>query len=98
MRKWRTRVNKTLIARLFLAFAACSAATWASAEDIDIFSTASVTPGAPNVLIVLDSSAKWGQRFGDGEKFDAVRSAMTTVVTALKTQFNLGLMMNSETG
>ena len=39
-----------------------TAASTAFAEDIDIYSqNTSITPGAPNVLIVMDNTANWSQ-------------------------------------
>lgn len=82
-------------AALLLLFAAASA----SAEDIDIYSQNTNVPiGAPNVLIVLDNTANWSQSFAGSTKFAAEMTALFTVVNALKSQFNLGLMMFTETG
>ena len=90
-----TRSLKRLVASLLVV----GYSGMAVAEDIDIFSqNTTITPQAPNVLIVLDSSANWSQSFGGGTKFSAEKTALTAVVTALKTQFNLGIMMYTETG
>jgi type IV pilus assembly protein PilY1 len=70
----------------------------ALAEDIDIYSQVPSITAAPNVLIVMDNTANWSQRFASGSKFDAELPALAQVVTALKVQFNLGLMLFSETG
>lgn len=71
----------------------------ALAEDIDIYSAnTTVTVDAPNVLIVMDNTANWSQSFGGSTKFAAELTALSTVVSALKTQFNLGVMMFTETG
>ena len=71
----------------------------ALAEDIDIYSqNTSISAEAPNVLIVLDSSANWSQSFAGSTKFAAGKIALAQVVTALKTQFNLGIMMYTTTG
>src|SRR5947207_2259453 len=71
----------------------------ALAEDIDIYSqNTSITSDAPNVLIVMDNSANWSQSFAGGTKFSAELPALAQVVTALKVQFNLGVMMFTETG
>ena len=68
-------------------------------EDIDIYSgNTAVTPGAPNVLIVLDNSANWSQSFASSTKFAAEMAALQQVVGALTTQFNLGVMFYVETG
>ena len=46
----------------------------------------------------MDNTANWSQSFGGSTKFAAEKVALATVVSALKTQFNLGLMMFTETG
>lgn len=80
---------------LALSIAACSA----SAEDIDIYAAnTTVEQSAPNVLIVLDNTANWSQSFSSGTKFAAEKVALAAVVSALKTQFNLGMMLYTETG
>jgi type IV pilus assembly protein PilY1 len=92
--------NKTHAAlRLMASFALAAAGSTAVAEDIDIYS-ASLPPsvGAPNVLIVLDSSANWSQSFSGSTKFAAEKTALATVVNALNTQFNLGIEMYTESG
>ena len=69
------------------------------AEDIDIFSTnTTVSSEAPNVLIYIDNTANWSQSFGGGTKFSAEKAALTAVISALKSQFRLGIMMSTETG
>src|SRR6476661_3899320 len=80
---------------LGMAFAACSA----YADDIDIYSNApSGNQDAPNVLLIMDNTANWSQSFASSTKFSAEKAALVQVITALKTQFNLGLMMFTETG
>ena len=72
---------------------------FAHAEDIDIFSTnTTVASEAPNVLIVMDNTANWSQSFGGGTKFSSEKVALASVVSALKAQFRLGIMMFTETG
>jgi type IV pilus assembly protein PilY1 len=68
------------------------------AEDIDIYATPPRDPGAPNVLIIMDNTANWSQSFGGSTKFAAEKAALAQVVNALNTQFNLGLMLFTETG
>src|SRR3954465_15696268 len=76
-----------------------AAANAAFAEDLDIYSqNTSISPGAPNVLLVMDNTANWSQSFASSTKFAAEKLALAQVITALKTQFNLGLMMFTETG
>lgn len=75
------------------------ASEFTHAEDIDIFSQNTVvTAGAPNVLIVMDNSANWSSALGGQKKFNAEMLALKQVVSALKTQFNLGIAFYSESG
>jgi type IV pilus assembly protein PilY1 len=91
---------KTTKARnILLAGMLATAASASFAEDIDIYSqNTSITPGAPNVLLIMDNTANWSQSFASDTKFSAEKAALAQVITALKTQFNLGLMMFTETG
>lgn len=92
-------MNKKFIRRAFACAILMLGMGSALAEDIDIYSqNTSITPGAPNVLIVLDNTANWSQSFASSTKFAAEMTALAQVVTALKTQFNLGIMMFTETG
>src|SRR3954464_8690052 len=76
-----------------------AAANAAFAEDIDIYSqNTSISPGAPNVLLIMDNTANWSQSLPSGTKFSAEKLALAQVISALKTQFRLGLMMFTETG
>lgn len=84
-----SRTMATAMIPLGIALATFSA----SAEDIDIYSAnTSVSPTAPNVLIVLDNTANWNT------PFTYEKAALAQVVGALNTQFNLGLMLFTETG
>jgi type IV pilus assembly protein PilY1 len=89
------RVLTRAILPIGMTLLACSA----SAEDIDIYSAnTSITPDAPNVLIYMDNTANWSQSFASSTKFAAEKTALAAVINALTTQFNLGVMMASETG
>jgi type IV pilus assembly protein PilY1 len=90
-----TKTCKTALAASALLFAISGSSL---AEDIDIYATPPRDPGAPNVLIIMDNTANWGQSFGGGTKFSAEKIALAQVVSALNTQFNLGLMLFTETG
>ena len=73
----------------------------AQAEDIDLFTiNPAVSAQRPNVLIVLDSSANWDQNdpVETGKRSQYVLAAMASTIAALTDQFNVGLMMFSETG
>jgi len=92
-------MKTTTATRLLLTCMLATAASTSFAEDIDIYSqNTSVTPGAPNVLLVMDNTANWSQSFASSTKFAAEKVALAQVINALKTQFNLGLMMFTETG
>ena len=92
-------MNKRIAHCLLLASSLAIESTSARAEDIDIYSqNPNITPGAPNVLIVLDNTANWSQSFAGDTKFSAEKVALAQVITALKAQFNLGIMMYTETG
>lgn len=83
---------RIIFAIIFVVYSVC-----ATAEDIDIYSqNAAVTADAPNVLIILDNSANWSASFGGSTKYAAEQAALVQVVNALKTQFNLGLMLYTE--
>ena len=57
-------MKTTTATRLLLTCMLATAASTSFAEDIDIYSqNTSVTPGAPNVLIVMDNTANWSQSF-----------------------------------
>jgi Tfp pilus tip-associated adhesin PilY1 len=93
---------KRAIGRFLLALGVGMAAGQVAADDIDIYSAnTSVTPGAPNVLIVMDNSSNWSQTAsssGGASKFTLEMAALSQVINALNTQFNLGLMFYVETG
>lgn len=80
-------MNKNFIRRAFACAILMLGMGSALAEDIDIYSqNTSITPGAPNVLLVIDNSANWNTRYVDE------KAALANIISALKTQFNLGLM------
>ncbi|MBL8482926.1 MAG: hypothetical protein JNJ60_12080 [Rhodocyclaceae bacterium] len=88
-----------LFRRLLAAFALAALFAPAVAEDIDIFSqNTNITQDAPNVLILVDNTANWSQSFASSTKFAVEMQALQTVVNALTAQFNLGIMMFTETG
>jgi type IV pilus assembly protein PilY1 len=91
-------VKKTII-RLVASSIVVLAASSTLAEDIDIYSmNTTVTADAPNVLIYVDNTANWSQSFSSGTKFSSEKIALATVIKALKTQFNLGIEMATESG
>lgn len=92
-------MNLQTLAKTIVPLGMLIAAGSASAEDIDIYSAnTSITPDAPNVLIYLDNTANWSQSFAGSTKFAAEKIALAQVINALTTQFNLGLMLATETG
>ncbi len=63
------------------------------ADDTELFTVnASVAQERPNVLIILDNTANWNQ------PFEFEKSALVSVVNGLTNQFNVGLMLFTETG
>lgn len=63
------------------------------ADDIDLYMVNPAIPDQrPNVLLVLDNTANWNNWF-EGEI-----AALAAVIGGLSAQFNVGLMMFSETG
>lgn len=65
----------------------------AHAEDTDIFTVNPALASArPNVLIILDNTANWET------PFEAEKRALVDTVNQLSEQFNVGLMMFTETG
>src|SRR5512144_1044568 len=92
-------MKTTRAKNILLASMLATAASASFAEDIDIYSqNTSISPGAPNVLLVMDNTANWSQSFASSTKFAAEKAALAQVINALTTQFNLGLMMFTETG
>jgi len=82
---------KFLYVFLFLLLTALS--TLCRADDTDLFLVnAAVAQQRPNVLIVLDNTANWNQPF----TFE--KAALVSVVNGLTDQFNVGLMLFTETG
>ena len=69
-------MKTTTATRLLLTCMLATAASASFAEDIDIYSqNTSITPGAPNVLLVMDNTGNWGQSFGTlgaGHDFDSI--------------------------
>src|SRR5438045_7300477 len=62
-------------------------------DDTDIFlANPSFNAQRPNVLIILDNTANWNQ------PFTAEKTALVNVVNSLSSDFNVGLMMFTETG
>ncbi len=91
-------MKQTLIATTFagVLFAAGSGAAIAFDpvnDDTDLFlANPAYTAQRPNVLIFLDNTANWNSRF-DNEK-----SALTSLFFSLSDQYNVGIMMYTETG
>jgi len=77
----------------FLFFLLTALPTLCRADDTDLFLVnAAVAQQRPNVLIVLDNTANWNQPF----TFE--KAALVSVVNGLTDQFNVGLMLFTETG
>ncbi len=70
------------------------------AQDTDLFMTTSPASTAlPNVLMILDNTANWSSSTDGGSKFEMEQIALASIVSGLDVnEFNIGLMMFSETG
>jgi len=68
-------------------------------DDTDIFLINPNVPNErPNVLIVWDTTANWGQNVAGSTAFALEKQALQDVITGLSEQFNVGLMLFTETG
>ena len=68
-------------------------------DDTDLFLVNPSLPAQrPNVLIIWDNTANWSQSVGGSTAYAIEKQALTTVVNGLSDQFNLGLMLFTETG
>jgi type IV pilus assembly protein PilY1 len=68
-------------------------------DDTDIFLVNSTIPAQrPNVLIIWDNTANWSQTVSGSSAYALEKSALTTVINGLSDQFNIGLMLFTETG
>ncbi len=84
-------VNMVFVQALFILLTALPAVC--HADDTDLFLVnAAVAQQRPNVLIILDNTANWNQPF----TFE--KAALVSVVNGLTDQFNVGLMLFTETG
>lgn len=68
-------------------------------DDTDIFLNNPAIPSQrPNVLIIWDNTANWSQTVAGQTAYAIEKLALATVVSGLSDQFNIGLMMFTETG
>src|SRR5689334_19369563 len=68
-------------------------------QDIDLFLVnPAIAADRPNVLIIWDNTANWGQQVSGNTAYSFELQALKTVVTSLSDQFNVGLMLFSEAG
>ena len=68
-------------------------------DDTDIFLVSPSIPGQrPNVLIIWDNTANWSQRVSGDTAYALEKQALSTVISGLSDQFNVGLMLFTETG
>src|SRR5260221_3238983 len=91
-----TRVLRLALAGLLLLGAGMPRAFAAFdpiGEDIDIFlANPSFSAERPNVLLMLDNTANWNTAFANE------KGALVSVVNALSSDFNVGLMLYDEAG
>ena len=68
-------------------------------QDIDLFLVnPAVAADRPNVLIIWDNSANWGQQVSGNTAYSIEKQALSEVIAALNDDFNVGLMLFSESG
>src|SRR5690349_1451639 len=68
-------------------------------QDIDLFLiNPAVAADRPNVLIIWDNTANWGQQVTHQTAYSIERQALSQVVSALNDDFNVGLMLFTESG
>jgi type IV pilus assembly protein PilY1 len=68
-------------------------------QDIDLFLVnPSVAGDRPNVLIIWDNTANWGQQVNGQTAYSIELQALSQRMSALTDQFNVGLMLFSESG
>ena len=68
-------------------------------DDTDIFLiNPNVASERPNVLIIWDNTANWGQTVDGNTAYSLEKQALQTVINGLSNQFNVGLMLFTETG
>src|SRR5690349_15420447 len=68
-------------------------------QDIDLFLVnPAVATGRPNVLIVWDNTANWGQQVVGQTAYSLEKQALSQVISGLNADFNVGLMLFTESG
>src|SRR3954453_7122740 len=68
-------------------------------QDIDLFLVnPAVAADRPNVLIIWDNSANWGQQVSGNTAYSIEKQALSEVIATLNDDFNVGLMLFSESG
>jgi type IV pilus assembly protein PilY1 len=68
-------------------------------QDIDLFLiNPAIAPDRPNVLIIWDNTANWGQQVGGQAAHSIEKQALSQVISALSADFNVGLMLFAEPG
>jgi type IV pilus assembly protein PilY1 len=88
---------------LLVLFASCAARAAALTgqvnDDTDIFLVNPTIPAQrPNVLIIWDNTANWSQTVSGDTAYALEKQALSTVINGLSDQFNIGLMLFTETG
>lgn len=84
---------KSFVRKALATLLVCMAG-WSHAEDIDLFVSNPPTGAeAPNILIVLDTTANWSQAYANE------KAALASVISSMPVNaFRVGLMMFTETG
>src|SRR5262249_31220099 len=70
-----------------------------TSQDIDLFLVnPAVAADRPNVLIIWDNTANWGQQVTGQMAYSFEKQALSQVIPALNSDFNVGLMLFTESG
>ncbi|MPZ46741.1 MAG: pilus assembly protein PilY [Betaproteobacteria bacterium] len=88
-----------LLALLLPTAAHCAAVVGQVNDDTDLFLVNPTIPAQrPNVVIIWDNTANWSQTVSGSTAYTIEKQALSTVINGLSDQFNIGLMLFTETG
>src|SRR6185503_10050774 len=100
-RAMKSNLVRILATATFAAFAGSASAQFDPVnDDTDIFlQNPAYVAARPNVLIVVDNTANWGQTADGTTKYQGVKTALTSVLNGVVNDtFNVGLSLFVETG
>src|SRR5690242_8597042 len=99
MRCVRSLLYPMLLGLLVLCSVGALYAQTQTNQDIDLFLVnPSVAADRPNVLIIWDNTANWGQQVNGQTAYSIELQALSQRVAALTDEFNVGLMLFAESG